>query len=190
MTVGMTISCLWQRFLFPQGKLSRAANKEDGVLSMFDSREFRSTVGQFATGVTVLGLTTANGVHGMTANSFTSVSLDPPLILVCVDKKNTTHRLIGEIKDFTVNILSSDQEEIARLYAGQQVESARPEWRLDVADAPVLKGVLAWLDCTLEHAYDGGDHTIYVARVKKLSSSGGNPLIFFRGRFTSLTVDG
>lgn len=159
------------------------------LLVTFDSREFRSTVGQFATGVTVLSMAAPDGVHGMTANSFTSVSLDPPLILVCVDKKNKTHHLIREIKDFAVNILSSRQEDIARLYAGQPVEAVRPEWQLDVADAPVLAGALAWLDCTLEHAYDGGDHTIYVARVKKLASSSGDPLVFFRGRFTSLTLD-
>lgn len=159
-------------------------------MATLDSREFRSTVGQFATGVTVLSLATSEGVHGMTANSFTSVSLDPPLILVCVDKKNTTHQLIHEIKDFAVNILSAEQEDIARLYAGQQIDSAQPEWQFDAADSPVLAGALAWLDCTLEHAYDGGDHTIYVARVKKLASYSGDSLVFFRGRFASLALDG
>lgn len=158
------------------------------MLVTFDSGEFRETVGQFATGVTVLSLATSEGVHGMTANSFTSVSLDPPLILVCVDKANTTHQLIRETNKFAVNILSAEQENIARWYAGQRQEFVQPNWQFDVAESPVLEGTLAWLDCALEHVYDGGDHTIYVARVNKLSTSNGEPLVFFRGRFTSLTA--
>lgn len=155
----------------------------------FDSLSFRKSLGEFATGVTVVSLRTGQGVHGMTANSFTSVSLDPPLILVCIDKRNRTHALVAEAKRFAVNILAADQEDVACRYAGQEVQ-AEPIWILDRAASPVLEGALAWFDCTLVHSYDGGDHTIYVGRVDAFDRRGGRPLLFFRGQFTTLPDQG
>src|SRR5690625_1515366 len=146
------------------------------MLVAFDSNSFRQTVGQFATGVTVISIATPEGVHGMTANAFSSVSLDPPLVLVCVNKANATHRLLGETKKFAVNILGAEQEDIAGWYAGQRDNAIQPEWRDDLAESPVLTGALGWLDCTLEHSYEGGDHTIYVGRVEGLSFEDGDPL--------------
>lgn len=155
----------------------------------FDSTAFRKTVGEFATGVTVVSLQTEEGVHGMTANSFTSVSLSPPLVLVCIDKGNTTHGLIAAHKRFAVNILAADQEAIGWWYAGRREVEANPVWNFDRAASPTLEGANAWLDCTLEHAFDGGDHTIYVGRVEALGRNEGEPLLFFRGQFRTLPAE-
>lgn len=150
----------------------------------FDSKQFRRTLGQFATGVTVITLWTPEGeLHGMTANAFSSVSLDPPLILVCIDKRNTTHRLIPEVRRFAVNILSEEQTLFSRYFAGEKELEPPIEIVEGREGAPVLKGVIAWLDCTLWQAYDGGDHTIYVGEVQDLSADGGRPLLFFNGAY-------
>lgn len=147
---------------------------------------FRGALGQFATGVTVVSLHTEGGVHGMTANSFTSVSLDPPLILVCVDKRNNTHNLIQEIQRFAVNILAESQEPISNWYAGRRDQSVAMKWHHDRASSPILDGAAAWLDCRLAHEYDGGDHTIFVGAVEKFEVAGGRPLLFHRGAYTAL----
>lgn len=152
----------------------------------FDSMAFRRTLGQFATGVTVVSLATENGVHGMTANSFTSVSLDPPLLLVCVDKRNRTHQLIQENERFAINILAEDQMDISNWYAGRRDHHVEPKWNHDVAGSPILEGAVAWLDCRLAFQYDGGDHTIYVGHVDKFELVGGRPLLFHSGRYAAL----
>lgn len=152
----------------------------------FDSMAFRKTVGQFATGVTVVSVATEHGVHGMTANSFTSVSLEPPLVLVCVDKTRQTHGHIERAGRFGINILTKEQEPISNWYAGRRDQPVDIPWRDDVAASPVLEGALAWLDCTLAHTYEGGDHTIFVGRVEACSATGGEPLLFFKGRYTAL----
>lgn len=150
----------------------------------FDSMAFRKALGQFATGVTVVSLATEDGVHGMTANSFTSVSLDPPLVLVNVDKRNTTHGLVLERKRFAVSILSAAQESVSNWYAGRRDTPSGAVWRDDSAASPVLEGALAWFDCTLEFAYEGGDHTIFVGRVQRFErAETGEPLLFFQGRY-------
>ena len=84
----------------------------------FDSRAFRNALGQFATGVTVITVKGPEGLHGMTANAFTSVSLDPPLVLVCIDKRNRTHALIQEVGRFGVSVLAEDHENVSRHFAG------------------------------------------------------------------------
>lgn len=153
----------------------------------FDSMAFRRALGQFATGVTVVSLATEDGVHGMTANSFTSVSLDPPLILVCVGKSNKTHSLIQEQERFAVNILAEDQVDVSNWYAGRRDNEVSPDWNLDIAGSPVLMGAVAWLDCRLAFAYDGGDHTIYVGQVDQFDVQGGSPLLFHQGRYGALS---
>lgn len=155
----------------------------------FDSLAFRRAVGQFATGVTVISVETDSGVHGMTANSFTSVSLDPPLVLVCVDKSRQTHGLLLDKGRFGISILAREQEGISNWFAGRRDQEVEIGWRTDETVAPVLDGALAWLDCTLEHAYEGGDHTIFVGRVERFGSNGGEPLLFFRGRYTSVAPE-
>lgn len=153
-----------------------------------DPKVFRSAMGQFATGITVVSAYDGSEVHGMTANSFTSVSLDPPLVLVCVDKRNRTHTLLPEVGRFAVNILSENQEEISRYFAGDR---ARPiPYTLteqDRAKSPVFEGVLAWVDCTLWQTYEGGDHSIFVGEVQDLEVKGGRPLLFYSGAYNRLS---
>lgn len=153
----------------------------------FDSRAFRTALGQFATGVTVVTMWRDGALHGMTANAFSSVSLDPPLVLVCVDKKGSTHSVIGTGGRFAVNILSEEQEHLSRYFAGDKDPAVTVGLSKEVeAKSPILEGAIAWLDCELWQSYDGGDHTIFVARVDALRLHGGRPLLFFGGRYARL----
>ncbi|HEX6971638.1 MAG TPA: flavin reductase family protein [Limnochordia bacterium] len=155
-----------------------------------DGWEFRQTLGRFATGVTVVSIDDGHAVHGMTANAFTSVSLDPPLVLVCIDKKNQTHALLHRFDRFAINVLAEDQEAISNYYAGRLEQGAAGRFHRPGTVAPILEGCLAWLDCTLERAYDGGDHTIFLARVEQLGRRDGRPLLYFCGRYERLAEGG
>lgn len=151
-----------------------------------DSRLFRQACGQFATGVTVVAVQVGDTVHGMTANSFTSVSLDPPLVLVCIDLRNQTHALIEKVRAFSISVLHEDQEAISNWFAGRRDQPVQYTFHSPGTQTPVLEGAIAWIDCTLHAAYDGGDHTIYVGRVQALACIGGRPLLFYGGRYTRL----
>lgn len=152
-----------------------------------DPLQFRQTLGLFATGVTVVTVPEPDrpgGVHGMTANAFSSVSLQPPLVLVCVDRRARTHELIQRSGLFGVSILRADQVEVSRHFAGQArpavASSLRYRWAQDV---PVLADCLAYLACRLWASYDGGDHTIYVGQVQELGIHDGEALMFWRSRY-------
>jgi len=158
-----------------------------------DPAVFRRALGCFATGVTVVTVPLEQpggpGVHGMTANAFSSVSLEPPLVLVCVDRRARTHELIQRSGLFGVSILRADQVEVSRHFAGQArpavASSLRYRWAQDV---PVLADCLAYLACRLWASYDGGDHTIYVGRVTELGveEDGAAALAFWRSRYYRL----
>jgi flavin reductase len=149
----------------------------------------RTVLGQFATGVTVL--TAGQEVpQGMTANSFTSVSLDPPLVLVCVSRTATAHRTVIAEGGFAVSILSADQANLARYFADRHRPRGRQEF--DPVDtfsgpytgAPLISGALAWLECSLAAVYDGGDHSILLGSVLGLSRGTPNePLLYFDSAF-------
>jgi flavin reductase (DIM6/NTAB) family NADH-FMN oxidoreductase RutF len=151
--------------------------------------EFRKAMGAFATGVTIITVDLDGEVHGMTANAFTSVSLDPMLVLVCVDHTTRTHAHLHAKKRFGINVLCEDQRAISDYYA-------RPERTHEHAEAeagarfdrtslgtPVLHGALAYLECRLHTAQEAGDHTIFIAEVEDVVLEDGNPLLFFRGRY-------
>ena len=153
-----------------------------------DPRELRNVFGAFATGVTVI--TTKDGVgkpFGLTANSYTSLSLDPPLVLVCVDKKVECYACFEQSKIFVVNILSEGQDQLSTRFATKGIEKfegvAIRQGNLGV---PLLEGAVAHIECTLVSAYEGGDHTIYVGEVQAASASGDRPLLFFKGKYTRL----
>ncbi len=148
----------------------------------FDSREFRNALGRFATGVTVVTTRVGDGVHGMTANAFTSVSLDPPLVLVSVANQARMHRHLVENPRFGVNVLSEDQLAYAWNFAGRPQEGLQPSflWRHEV---PLLTNALAHFVCAVETSYPGGDHTLFLSRVEDLWQRDGSPLTFYRGRF-------
>lgn len=153
----------------------------------FDSRAFRQALGQFATGVTVITVKDQDGVHGMTANAFSSVSLDPPLVLVCIGKQSRTHSLVEQAGKFGVSILAEGHEDVSRHFAGSRDLPIDITFIDEGVGTPVIKESLAWLDCTVWRRYDGGDHTIVVGRVEALAAPGGKPLIFFQGAYRQLT---
>lgn len=156
----------------------------------FDDKMFRTAMGAFATGITIV--TTMDddqgaelqGIHGMTANSFTSVSLDPPLVLVSVDKRARMHGLIEQHKVFGVSVLSASQEGVSRHFAGRpdaDVEAALTyEW---IAGVPVLSEALTAVTCQLWAAYEGGDHTLFVGEVTHVREQEGAPLLYVRGQY-------
>ncbi len=157
----------------------------------FDARAYRDVLGHFATGVVVVAASGPNGPAGMSANSFTSVSLDPPLVAFCADHTSTTWPRLRTAGAFAISILRSDQEELGRVFARRGVDRFDGvSWHLSPQGHPVLDGALAWLDCRIETVHPAGDHELTLARVVDLSSDldeAAAPLLFFRGRYAQLT---
>ncbi|WP_370614852.1 flavin reductase [Mumia qirimensis] len=135
---------------------------------MVETATFRDVLSQWPSGVTVVTTVVDGRRHGMTASSFSSVSLDPPLISICLDRKLFSHGLIESSGFFGVSVLAKDQAEVARRFAGQTGESDRfagETWSTAETGAPLLDSSLGWLDCRVVHAHPGGDHTIFVGEV-------------------------
>ncbi|WP_437780009.1 flavin reductase [Sorangium sp. So ce1097] len=158
---------------------------------LFDPVEFRKVLGQFATGVTLVTTVQDGAPAAMTVNSFSAVSLDPPLVLFCADRRSRTSAAIEASGVFAVNILREQQRDVSDLFAGKGTDIDRQailtEAHVAESGSPILKDVLAFIDCKVEHAYDGGDHIIYVGRV--LSSGRGEagaPLLYYRGTYQAL----
>jgi flavin reductase (DIM6/NTAB) family NADH-FMN oxidoreductase RutF len=153
-----------------------------------DRNELRRVMGHFATGVTVITTMNKDGqMLGLTANAFSSVSLDPPLCLISVDKKAESYGSFEESRVFTVNILASDQEALSRKFAvsgGNKFEGVA--YRIGANGAPILNGALAYIECKLYAAYDGGDHTIYLGEVQQAEITESKPLLFFRGGYREI----
>jgi flavin reductase (DIM6/NTAB) family NADH-FMN oxidoreductase RutF len=154
--------------------------------------EFRKALGSFATGVTVITVDYEREVHGMTANAFTSVSLDPLLVLVCVDHRARTHAHLHARKRFGVNVLAENQRAISEYYADPNPDHRHAEQiagaRFDRTKhgTPVLHGALAYLECRLQTAQDAGDHTIFIAEVEDVVVREGDPLLYFRGAYRKI----
>ncbi|HVA69450.1 MAG TPA: flavin reductase family protein [Candidatus Binataceae bacterium] len=153
-----------------------------------DKNELRRVMGHFATGVTVITTVSTDGkLFGLTANAFSSLSLDPPLVVVCVDKKAESWPHFEQSRVFTVNFLSDDQEALSRRFAvsgGPKFEGVA--YRLGANGAPILDGTLGFIECKLAAAYPGGDHSIYVGEVQEAQTIEGKPLLFFRGGYRAL----
>jgi flavin reductase len=171
-------------------ELAPHKNSVKGIQSFMNvtQAEFRKALGCFATGVTVITVDEADEVHGMTANAFTSVSLDPPLVLVCVGHQARTHAYLHAKKRFGVNVLAADQRAISEYYARatethQHAEQAGARFDRTRHRTPVLHGALAYLECRLHRAQEAGDHTIFIAEVEEVTVRGGDPLLFFRGEY-------
>jgi flavin reductase len=163
----------------------------DPIISSTNAEMFRRVLGHFATGVTVVTVDDGALIHGMTANAFTSVSLDPLLILVCIGKKARTHRLVTSQSRFGVNVLAENHEEWARYFAlveqdGITAERLGIRFGRSALGTPMLEGGLARLDCKKVSFHDAGDHSICVGEVEDVQMADGQPLIFFRGRFRRL----
>jgi flavin reductase (DIM6/NTAB) family NADH-FMN oxidoreductase RutF len=159
---------------------------------MEQGRQLRKVMSHFVTGVTVIAARDPEtGVPGgLTANAVCSVSLDPPLLLVCVSEGCRTHDVIEKARSFSVNVLGESQEEISRLFAdGERTgKFDGVGFRSGETGAPILTAALAWLECRVWASYPGGDHTIFVGEVlgSGLADHRQAPLVFFKGRYDGL----
>ncbi len=152
--------------------------------------EFRAALGRFASGVTVVTTKDSSGrLHGITVSAFCSVSLEPPLILVCIEKSTGSHYAFEQSESFVVNILCEDQQHISDRFASYLSDKfAGVEYHLGFADLPVLEDVLANLECRLVNSHDNGDHTIYVGQIETATIREGKPLIYWHGNYRELNT--
>ena len=153
-----------------------------------EKSELRRVMGHFATGVTVITTRDESGrPFGLTANAVTSVSLTPPLILVCVDKKADTYPHFDRSKVFTVNILSDDQEGVSRRFATSGIEKFEGiGYHRTETGCAILDDAVGYMDCRIIDSYDAGDHTIYLGEVLSADANDVPPLLFFRGGYRKL----
>ena len=161
------------------------------VESSVDSMVMRQTMGRFATGVAVVTTEEDGRPHGMTVNSLTSVSLDPPLLLVCLTNGARSARAVAAAGRFAVNILSARQREIALRFA-QRGEDHFAGLELEYGEhrIPVVPRALAHLDCDVDRIIDAGDHTVVLGAVRNVCSRDGEPLGFYGGRFSDVVPHG
>jgi len=150
--------------------------------------EFRSAMSRFASGVTVVtAKTESNQPAGLTVSSFASLSLEPPLVLVCIDKRASIHDLLVEGGHFGVNVLAADQEILSRRFASRDVDRFSGTGYADgITGVPLLNDVVMAIECRIVHTYPGGDHTIVVGEVEHAAFSDGKPLAYFRGGYAQL----
>lgn len=156
---------------------------------MIDQRDFRNALGSFATGITVVTAKTKNGNSiGVTINSFASVSLDPPMVLFSLKTTSPMTQLIQNCGHFTVNVLSSTQQDISNLFASSGEDKfTQAAHTIGENGAPVLEGCLANLECDITNQYHGGDHMIFVGQVTSLSyETDGDPLLYYKGAYRTI----
>jgi flavin reductase (DIM6/NTAB) family NADH-FMN oxidoreductase RutF len=153
-----------------------------------DRALFRQAAGSFASGVTVITTGGEGNFHGMTASAFTSLSLEPTLVLVCIDKKAETLPVLQAAGRFVINILAADQEHLSRTFASKDSPQAHGlagiDYRLGDLGVPVLNGALAFFECNLYQEVDGGDHVVIMGEVESAGIGDiEDPLLYFRGRY-------
>ena len=158
---------------------------------MLEPDEFRDVMARFPSGVTVVTTAGSDGYHGVTVSAFCSLSLDPPLVLVCIDQAIQSHDLITNAPAFVVNLLAREQTFVAEQFAGRTPLAdptfKRVPHRLGQLGAPVLDGSLGFVECEHWAAYDGGDHTIVVGLARALGlGPASDPLVYFERQFTDL----
>ena len=157
----------------------------------FDSRAFRNALGCFATGITVITTIAPDGEPiGVTVNSFSSVSLEPPLVQFCLGRAAMSFEAFTKAPSFAVNILAEGQAELSARFSKRDQQERWDGVGVERWDTgvPILAGCLANLECDREHVFEGGDHVIIVGRVRRLSGSEqGKPLLYFRGGYATLT---
>jgi flavin reductase (DIM6/NTAB) family NADH-FMN oxidoreductase RutF len=152
-----------------------------------DAARFRQTMGQLATGVTVITARTAEGGLGMTASSVSSLSLEPPLLLVCVGHEAAIHDVLLHAERFGVSVLAEDQEPLARRFADRARQHLSPaELELSPGGVPILAGALARVECRLHRHVTAGDHSIVIGALEWSDVGSGRPLCYFGGGFAGL----
>lgn len=147
-------------------------------------------MGHFATGVTIITTKDKTGKpFGLTANAFTSLSLNPPLALICVDKNAQCYYCFNESKLFAVNILNEWQEELARRFATKGIEKFDGiKCHTGMNGLLLLDDAIGHIECEIVNSYDGGDHTVYIGKVVNAAATGDRPLIFFKGNYHRLAT--
>ena len=158
-----------------------------------DADTYRSTLGRWATGVTIVTACAGDEVHGMTVSDFAGVSLDPPLVVVCADKEANTLAVIRRGGNFAVNLLAAGQEALSNKFA-----SKKQEWeRFDglhcekaVTGAPLIPGAVASLDCNVVDLHDAGDHVLCIGQVEAVVHGEDEPLLYFNGAYRGLAAGG
>ena len=156
----------------------------------FDSQEQRRIMGLFATGVTVVSTQHDEQTWGMTANAVTSLSLDPPLVLVAVQRESQTHAKLAEAGCFAVNILADDQEEISNRFAFKGPKDfSGLDFTTDTTGAPILAGTLGYVDCNLKEIIPGGDHDMFIGEIVAGQGHEGRPLLYYQGKYTLLASE-
>ena len=180
----------------PHGALDRARGRQLGIgglvvgrgrgsMTTHDPRALRDAFGSFLTGVTVVTTFDGDGSPiGFTANSFTSVSLDPPLLLVCLAKTSRNYNAVTTAPGFAINILSETQKEVSNTFARPVADRfATVDWRRGPWGSPIFSDVAAWFDCALHEVIDAGDHVVLIGRVEAFGDSAANGLGYARGAY-------
>jgi flavin reductase (DIM6/NTAB) family NADH-FMN oxidoreductase RutF len=163
--------------------------KNEQVMTSIDNWEFRKTLGLFATGVTVVAVEVDGEIFGMTANAVTSVSLEPPLVLVCVDKQAHLMAALQKSDQFSINILSEGQVDLSSFFANMWLEPELPDFTfIPWMGAPRLAGTLGAIACRIYEFLEGGDHWIIVGQVVDLyrEEDLANPLLYYRGQYRQI----
>lgn len=158
-------------------------------MSAISSDQFRDVIGHFATGVTVITAVDAEEQYGTTASAISSLSLEPPMLLICMDRQSTTGAAVGRVRRFAVNILNEHQDDLARRFA-TKAERKFDGVRLLAGryGEPLLADALAHVECHVVEEVSGGSHTVFLAEVHRASASAGTPLAYYRGEFGRLKV--
>jgi flavin reductase (DIM6/NTAB) family NADH-FMN oxidoreductase RutF len=158
--------------------------KKTGV----SKNEFRAALSRFPSGVTIVTTKDADGrFHGITVSAFASVSLEPPMILVCIDKDSGSHHAFREGEFFVVNILAESHEKLSNHFASQVPDKFEGvDYRIGIGEIPVLEDAFVTLECRLTYAHEGGDHTIFVGIVEESNVKDENPLVYWHGNYRKL----
>ena len=153
-----------------------------------DPQEFRRVGGHFATGVTIVTVEHGGATCGLTVNAFTTVSLEPPIVLVSIGTASRSLACLERAARFGLSVLGEEQEAIARVFAGKDDDKlARVPARRGATGVPLIDGAIAWLECETERRIPAGDHVLFLASVQGLGARAGRPLLFFRGRYARLS---
>lgn len=151
-----------------------------------DAEVFRQGLRRWASGVTVVTAKSGDEQHGMTVSAFSSVSADPPLVLICANRASRTNGVIRQGGRFTVNVLAADQQDVSSVFASSKLEESRFErvgWRAGESGVPLIEGALVNLECRVESSHDHGSHTVYIGYVEVAHVADKQPLLYYNGAY-------
>ena len=154
------------------------------------NEEFKHALGRFASGVTVVTTKdNAGNLRGLTVSAFCSVSMNPPLVLVCILKTTPCYYAFEESKAFVVNILNESQQHLSNQFAAKHEDKFDGvSYKSGVLGSPVLDDCLVNLECVLKHSFDGGDHSIFVGEIENITINEGNPLVYWKGDYRDFKI--